>query len=93
MFSAGVRRIYFSVHAYFIIFRIAASGPLGFYSCRHPETQRKGTVIIMPQVLFYLGIALMGTATVGAVAGAVILSVSGKRLKAQLEKEFGKKRN
>jgi len=47
----------------------------------------------MAQALFYLGIVLMGTAAAGAVTGALILSASGKRLKAQLEKEFGKKQN
>ena len=35
----------------------------------------------------------MGTAVVGAVIAAVILHVSGKRLKNQLEKEFGRKRH
>lgn len=44
-------------------------------------------------ILFYGGIVLMGTAVVGAVIAAVILHVSGKRLKNQLEKEFGRKRH
>ena len=43
-------------------------------------------------LLFYIGIIFIGIAVVGAVFGAVILSVSGKRLKKQLEKEFGVKR-
>lgn len=42
-------------------------------------------------LLFYVGIILIGIAVAGAVLGTVILSVSGRRLKAQLEKEFGEK--
>lgn len=38
------------------------------------------------------GLALMGVAAVGAVIAAAMLTVSGKRLKAQLEKEYGPQR-
>lgn len=46
----------------------------------------------MENLLFYGGIALMSAAAVGAVVSAAILRVRGKRLKAALEAEFGKKR-
>ncbi len=44
-------------------------------------------------LLFYGGIALMGAAVLAAVVACVVLSISGKRLKARLEAEFGKKRH
>lgn len=44
-------------------------------------------------LLFYGGIALMGIAVAAAVAACIIFSISGKRLKAQLEKEFGNRRH
>lgn len=34
----------------------------------------------------------MGCATAGAVVAAVVFAVSGKRLKARLEKEYGPRR-
>lgn len=42
--------------------------------------------------MFYGGIVLMGAAAAGAVIAAILLRVSGKRLKKQLEDEYGKKR-
>jgi len=44
-------------------------------------------------LLFYGGIALMVAAVLAAVVAFVVLSISGKRLKARLEAEFGKKRH
>ena len=44
-------------------------------------------------LLFYGGIIGMALAAVGAVTAAVILRLSGKRLKGQLEEEFGKKKH
>ena len=43
-------------------------------------------------LLFSGGLVLMGCAAVGAVIVSVTLTVSGKRLKAQLEKEYGPQR-
>lgn len=40
-------------------------------------------------MLFYVGLTLMGSATIGAVVSFVALRVSRKRLNAQLEKEYG----
>lgn len=40
-------------------------------------------------LLFYGGLILMGGAAIGAVATFVPLTVSRKRLNAQLEKEYG----
>lgn len=44
-------------------------------------------------ILFYGGIVLMGTAVVGAAVAAIVLHVSGKRLKKRLEEEFGRIRH
>ncbi|MCI9331538.1 MAG: hypothetical protein HFG05_05110 [Oscillibacter sp.] len=44
----------------------------------------------MPELLFYSGLVLMGMSAAAAVAAAVIFRVSGKRLKARLEAEYGK---
>lgn len=44
-------------------------------------------------LLFYGGIIGMALAAIGAIAAAVILRFSGKRLNGQLEKEFGKKKH
>lgn len=43
-------------------------------------------------LLFNGGLTLMGCAVVGAVAASVVLTVSGKRLKGHLEKEYGPQR-
>lgn len=43
-------------------------------------------------LLFNGGLALMGCSAVGAVVAFVVLTVSGKRLKGQLEKEYGLQR-
>lgn len=43
-------------------------------------------------LLLYGGIAGMALAAVGAIAAAAILRISGRRLRIQLEKEFGKKK-
>lgn len=40
-------------------------------------------------LLFNGGLILMGSAVIGAVVAMVALTVSGKRLNAQLEKEYG----
>jgi len=42
--------------------------------------------------LFAGGVVLMGGAVVAAVITGIVLGVSGKRLKAQLEKEYGLRR-
>lgn len=47
----------------------------------------------MEDMLFYGGIVLMCAAAAGAAVSAIILRVCGKRLRAKLEAEFGKKRN
>lgn len=47
----------------------------------------------MENLLFYGGIALMSIAATGAVVSAAVLRAHGKRLKAALEAEFGKKRH
>jgi len=41
---------------------------------------------------FLVGIALMALSVIGMIVSAVILHLSGKRLRAKLEEEFGKKR-
>lgn len=43
-------------------------------------------------LLFNGGLALMGIAAAGAVAAAVVLTVSGKRLRKQLDQEYGPRR-
>jgi len=45
------------------------------------------------ELLFYGGIACIATAVVLAVAAAVVLHITGKRLKHKLEEEYGKKRH
>lgn len=44
------------------------------------------------EILLYIGIALIAVAVVGSIIAFGVLTVSGKRLKAQLEVEFGEKR-
>lgn len=44
------------------------------------------------QILFYIGIALMSCAGIGGIAAFVVLRAAGKRLKAQMEAEYGRKR-
>ena len=44
-------------------------------------------------VLLFIGIALMVLAVVGAIAAAVVLRLSGKRLRARMETEYGKRRH
>lgn len=46
----------------------------------------------MPELLFYGGMVLMAVSAAAAAAAAVIFRVSGKRLKARLEAEYGKAR-
>lgn len=45
------------------------------------------------ELLFYGGISLAGFAALAAVIAAVTLCVSGKRLRARMEREYGKKRH
>jgi hypothetical protein len=49
-----------------------------------------GGVVEMKALLF-CGIASMALSAVSAVIAAILFAVSGRRLKAQLEDEFGKK--
>lgn len=42
--------------------------------------------------LFIIGAALMAAAALGGIAALVAFRISGKRLRAKLEAEFGKKR-
>ena len=42
-------------------------------------------------LLFYVGIALMGISTIGGILLFIVLRLSGKRLNAQLRKEFGER--
>ena len=45
------------------------------------------------ELLFYAGTVLAGAAVVAAVVAAVAFHLSGKRLQARLEQEYGKKRH
>lgn len=42
--------------------------------------------------IFIAGVALMAAAAVGGIAALAAFRISGKRLRAKLEEEFGKKR-
>ncbi len=44
------------------------------------------------ELLFYGGIVIMAAAALGGVVALFVLRLSGKRLNARLEKEYGKKR-
>lgn len=44
------------------------------------------------QVLVYIGIAAMSMSILGAVIAIPLFLISGKRLRKQLEQEFGKER-
>ncbi len=46
----------------------------------------------MNVILLYAGIALMGAATLYGAVSLVVFFVTGKRLKAKLNEEFGEKR-
>ncbi len=46
----------------------------------------------MTEIMFYTGIALMSAAALGAAVSFILLRLSGKRLQARLEAEYGKKR-
>lgn len=43
-------------------------------------------------VLLLVGTALIALSVIGAIVSAVVLRISGRRLRAKLEEEFGKKR-
>ncbi len=45
------------------------------------------------ELLFYGGITAMAVAVILAIAAIVIFRICGKRIQAQLEAEFGKKRH
>lgn len=45
----------------------------------------------MTELLFYAGIALMAGAAVASAVAAVVFHLSKKRLRRQLEAEYGKK--
>lgn len=45
------------------------------------------------ELLLYIGIAVMAVAALGGLVSAAALRLSGKRLKARLEEEFGKRRH
>ncbi len=45
------------------------------------------------QLLYYGGIVLMICAALGAVGSLIAFRISGKRLREQLEKEFGARRH
>lgn len=45
------------------------------------------------ELLFYGGISVAVLATLAAVIAIIVLCVSGKRLRARLEREYGKKRH
>lgn len=47
----------------------------------------------MANAMFVAGITLIGVAAAGALIAGVIFTLSGKRLRARLEREFGKKRH
>lgn len=47
----------------------------------------------MANVMLIAGIVLMGVAAVVGLVAGVIFLLSGKRLRARLEQEFGKKRH
>lgn len=44
------------------------------------------------QLLFYGGMAVMALSALGGIAASVIFAVSGRRLRRNLEEEYGKKR-
>ena len=43
------------------------------------------------EILFYIGIGLMACTLVGGIIASVVFTVSGRRIKSQLEKEYGKR--
>lgn len=45
------------------------------------------------ELLLYAGVAVMAGAALCGLVSAVVLRLSGKRLKARLEEEFGKRRH
>jgi len=50
-------------------------------------------ILLSGETLFRLGVAIMAAAAVGGIVAAVVLRLSGKHLKEQLNAEFGKKHN
>lgn len=44
------------------------------------------------ELLFYGGIVIMAAVVMIAIAACAILSITGRRLRARLEREYGKKR-
>ncbi len=44
------------------------------------------------QILVHVGIAAMSVSAIGAVIAIPLFGISGKRLRKQLEQEFGKER-
>lgn len=47
----------------------------------------------MSEILFYGGIAVMALAAVCGIVSLIVFSVSGKRLKEILDREYGKRRH
>lgn len=45
------------------------------------------------QLLFHIGIGIMICAVVSAIISVILFSIFGRRLKARLEQEFGRKRH
>lgn len=45
------------------------------------------------ELLFYGGISVMATAVILGIGSAVVLRITGKRLRRRLENEYGKKRH
>lgn len=51
-----------------------------------------GTEAQLSSLFLYGGIALMAAAVIGGIIAGVALRMSGRKLEAKLEKEFGKRR-
>lgn len=49
--------------------------------------------ITIGELLLYGGIGIMTLSALGGIAAAVLLRISGKRLRLRLEAEYGKKRH
>ena len=58
-----------------------------------PDENREMNTLGVSELLFYGGIGIMILAAAGGITAAVLLMVSGKNLKKQLDQEFGKKRH
>lgn len=49
-------------------------------------------MIFNGEILFYVGIALFGISVIGGAVFALCSALGGRRLRAQLEREYGEKK-